>query len=76
MDTSCSPESKVPSFSHRTLAELGKWHGVSVAGRLCRLGSDLRGKLSQLHSEETPLLQKRCCRWVSTPAKEDSEGQA
>lgn len=34
-------------------------------------GSDLHGKLCQLHSKETPLLQKCCCTWVSTPAEED-----
>lgn len=38
MDTSCSLESKVSSFSHLILAELGKRHGVSIAGKLYRLG--------------------------------------
>lgn len=60
MDTSGSLESKAPYFSHLNLAELGRWHGVSTAGKLC-----------QLHSKETPLLQKCCCMWVSTPAEED-----
>lgn len=38
LDTLYSTESKVSSFSHPVLAEMGKWHGVTIAGKLCRLG--------------------------------------
>lgn len=38
VDTSGSLESKAPYFSHLILAELGRWHGVSTAGKLYRLG--------------------------------------